>query len=120
MDDPTPRLYHYRAVFVGAYDGDSVTVDIDLGLNSWLRKQKLRLIGINAPELRGETYAAAVKSRDRVVSLCATGQMVIETHRDKTEKYGRWLARIWVKDDTEWLCVNDLMVSEGLAVAYKP
>ncbi len=47
------NLYHYRAVVVSVYDGDTCTVDIDLGLNTWVRGEKLRLYRINAPELRG-------------------------------------------------------------------
>ena len=48
-----PSLYHYRSIVVSVYDGDTCTVDIDLGLNIWTLREKIRLIRINAPELRG-------------------------------------------------------------------
>ncbi len=121
MTDPTPKLYHYRAVFRSAYDGDTVTADIDLGMHTWLRSQKLRLLGINAPELRGDTHEAATRTRDRLISLCSNAQLVIETAKDQTEKYGRWLARLWVQGaHGRWRCINDLLVAEGLAVPYNP
>jgi micrococcal nuclease len=43
-------LYHYRAKVVSVYDGDTCTVDIDLGLHAWVHNEKLRLARINAPE----------------------------------------------------------------------
>ena len=46
--------YIYKAEVVSVYDGDTITVDIDLGFNVVLRKQKIRLGGINTPEIRGE------------------------------------------------------------------
>ena len=47
------NLYYYRARVKSVYDGDTCTVDIDLGLRVWLKGEKLRLYGINASELRG-------------------------------------------------------------------
>ena len=51
-------LYHYKAFVTQVYDGDTVTVDIDLGLHTWMKGEKLRLYRINAPELRGEEKEA--------------------------------------------------------------
>ena len=33
-------------------DGDTVDVDIDLGFSTWLKKQRIRLYGIDTPESR--------------------------------------------------------------------
>ena len=46
-------LYTYKANVTAVYDGDTCTVDIDLGLHTWVRNEKIRLYGINAPEIRG-------------------------------------------------------------------
>ena len=46
-------MYEYRATVISVYDGDTITVDIDLGFGIVLRKQKLRLYGLNTPEVRG-------------------------------------------------------------------
>ena len=37
---------------VKVVDGDTVDVDIDLGFGVWLRKQRIRLYGIDTPESR--------------------------------------------------------------------
>ena len=54
---PTEPAYLYRAVVVRVVDGDTIDVDIDLGFYVWIRKQRIRLIGIDAPE----TGAKAVR-----------------------------------------------------------
>ena len=48
------NLYFYKANVTSVYDGDTITADIDLGLGVFIKKQKLRLSRIDAPELRGE------------------------------------------------------------------
>ena len=57
-------MYTYSAYVTKVYDGDTVTVDIDLGFGVLLRKQRLRLLGINAPEVRGTSRTQGLASRD--------------------------------------------------------
>jgi len=111
-------LYHYRAKVVSVYDGDTCTVDIDLGLRTWIREEKLRLFRINAPELVGVEKPAGLAARDFLRSLIDGKEVYIQTLKDKQEKYGRYLAEIFVKQNEQWVNVNDLMVQNGHAV-YK-
>lgn len=109
-------LYHYKAIVVSVYDGDTCTVDIDLGLYTWIRKEKIRLLRINAPEIRGNERSEGLKSRDFLRELLVGKDVIIETYKDKREKYGRYLAEIWMKDKKEkFINVNDLMVKKGFA-----
>ena len=41
-------MYEYKCKM----DGDTVDVDIDLGFGVWLRKQRIRMYGIDTPESR--------------------------------------------------------------------
>jgi micrococcal nuclease len=110
-------LYFYKAMIVAVYDGDTCTADIDLGLNIWLRGEKLRLMRINAPELRGATIGAGKASRDYLKSLILEKVALIQTVKDRKEKYGRYLAEMWLVDaDGKRQNVNDLMVSNGFAI----
>ena len=112
-------LYHYKAFVTQVYDGDTVTVDIDLGLHTWMKGEKLRLYRINAPELRGEEKEAGKISRDYLKKLVWKKELVIETIKDKREKYGRYLAEIWLPlDNCRYMNVNDELVKKGYAV-YK-
>lgn len=94
------------------YDGDTCTVDIDLGLKVWLFGEKIRLARIDAPELRGKTRDAGIKARDYLQGLIEGKAIVIETIKDRQEKYGRYMADVWIDD----VNVNDLMVESGNAI----
>jgi micrococcal nuclease len=111
-------MYEYKALVKAVYDGDTVTVDIDLGLCSWLHDQKLRLYGINAPELRGPERPAGLVARDWLRERILNKEVTIKTYKDQTEKYGRWLADIWLEG--EHLSINDQLLNENLAKEYLP
>jgi micrococcal nuclease len=106
--------YKYKALVNSVSDGDTLNLDIDLGFGVWLRNQKIRLYGINAPELKGSTKEIALKAKSRLTELVLGKEIIIETLQDKKEKYGRWLGKIFVQD----LLINKVLVSEGLAVPF--
>jgi len=108
-------MYEYRAYVRKIYDGDTITVDIDLGFDIILHKQKIRLLRINTPEVRGEQREASLKSRDALRLKIGSKWIVIKTQQDKKGKYGRWLGEIWLEDE----CINDWLLSEGHAVVYE-
>ncbi|NPV12534.1 MAG: nuclease [Ignavibacteria bacterium] len=113
------KLYHYRAVVVGVYDGDTINVNIDLGLSTWINNEKLRLARINAPEIKGKERAKGLKSRDFLRDLLINKKVIIQTIKDRKEKYGRYLAEIWLEENGKFINVNDLMVQKKLAVYKK-
>jgi micrococcal nuclease len=106
-------MYIYNAKVTDVYDGDTVTVDLDLGCNIWLRNEKIRLYHINAPELRGEEKPEGIKSRDWLRKRILGKEVLIQTIKDKRGKYGRLLGIIWEKESSE--SINSQMVKEGLA-----
>lgn len=107
-------MYTYSAFVTGVHDGDTITVEIDLGFGIKITNQKIRLVGINAPELKGTTKTEGLKSRDKLTELVSNKQIKIQTIKDKKEKYGRLLGKIWVDD----VYVNDVLLKEGYAVAF--
>ncbi len=110
------QLFHYRAHVTAVYDGDTCTADIDLGLGVWLRGEKLRLNRINAPELRGADDAKGKAARDYLKSLIDGKDVLLQTIKDRREKYGRYLAEIWLEQkDAPPLNVNDALVAAGHA-----
>jgi len=107
-------MYEYRAFVRKVYDGDTITVDFDLGFDILLKSQKIRLSRINTPEVRGKEREAGLKSRDALREKIANKWVIIKTQKDKKGKFGRWLGEVWL-DDT---CMNDWLLSEGLAKPY--
>lgn len=108
------NLYTYRAQVLSVYDGDTLTVDIDLGFSIVIRQQSVRLARINAPEVRGSLAELGIKSRDALKAKILGKAVILKTARDTREKYGRWLGEIWL----DGICINDWLISEGLATLY--
>lgn len=105
--------YSYHAKIVRVIDGDTVVADVDLGFGVWLRGLALRLAGLNTPELHGAAAAAGQAARQRLANLVLDRDVSIDTHQGQ-EKYGRWLATIFVPEGI----VNDLLIAEKLAVPW--
>jgi micrococcal nuclease len=109
-------MFTYTAKVIDVYDGDTITVLADLGFHTTI-KLKLRLFGINTPEVRGPSREAGLVSRDRVNGLVMGKEIIIKTHRDRQEKFGRWLAEIYLPEDLN-KSINTLLIEEGLAVPF--
>lgn len=121
VDVPLPQivkdecgLYAYAAEITEVYDGDTVTANVDLGFNTWRRGEKLRLFGIDAPEVRGDSRPAGLVSRDALRERILGKPVIICTIKDKTGKYGRYLAEIWLGEEN----INKWLLSTGLAELY--
>jgi micrococcal nuclease len=108
-------LYHYKALVTAVYDGDTVTVDFDLGLHTWIKGEKIRLHRINAPEVRGKERPRGLLSRDYLRGLILGKEVIIETFKDKKGKYGRYLGEIWLLVDEDYVNINDDIVRKGYA-----
>ena len=112
-------LYHYRAKVTYIYDGDTITVDIDLGLKVFVHGEKIRLNRINTPEIRGAEREAGLKARDFLREKIMDKDIFIETIKDRKGKYGRYLGEIYLPNERGKLVnINDLLVKKGFAV-YK-
>lgn len=95
-------------------DGD--TIEILMGG----RKEKIRLIGINTPEMndeRGEVQCFAEEAKDRMKEL-VSGK-IIKLEYDETQNlrdtYNRILAYIYLEDEQ---MLNRKMIAEGYAYEY--
>lgn len=116
IEELKANLYHYRAHVTAVYDGDTCTVDIDLGLSTWIRGEKVRLNRINAPEMRGTEKPRGEKARDFLRGLVLDKDILLETIKDEREKYGRYLGELWLeRKDAAPLNLNDELVRAGHA-----
>ena len=114
-------MFEYKCNLVKVVDGDTVDVDIDLGFGVWLRKQRIRLYGIDTPESRTrdkveKVYGLAAK--DFLSKMLSTGEMSIKTHKDAKGKFGRILGELFMKTSIGELSVNQSLVENSHAVRY--
>lgn len=104
-------LFNYKAKVTNVVDGDTVDAIISLGfyLTATLR---LRLLGVNTPEMHGPTKEAGKIAKDFVKTMLLDKEVLI--HTEKGDSFGRWLAIIYIGD----VCFNDLLIKEGYAISY--
>jgi len=113
-------MYTYKVLLTNVVDGDTIDVDIDLGFGVWMRNQRIRLYGINAPESRTrdlEEKARGLAAKDRLIELLPE-QFILQTSLDDRGKFGRILGTILVDEGGVLTNINDLLVEEGHAVEY--
>ena len=103
---------------VKVVDGDTVDVDIDLGFGVWLRKQRIRLYGIDTPESRTsddleKVYGLAAK--DFLIKWTNAGDLTLKTFKDGKGKFGRILGELWFGRTHN---INQILVDNHHAVRY--
>lgn len=117
MPKATPAMkdvYIRKATVVRVIDGDTAVFNVDLGCDTTLT-MTCRFNGINAPETSTE---AGKVSKTWLQGILPPGTPVtVQTVKDKKEKYGRYLADVYIPGSINSL--NEDMIKQGLAVAYK-
>ena len=111
-------MYEYKCKVVRVVDGDTVDVDIDLGFGVWMRKQRIRMYGIDTPESRTsdkveKKYGLAAK--DFLVKWTNAGELTLRTFKDDRGKFGRILGELWWGGKQN---INQLLVDNHHAVRY--
>ena len=119
-------MYEYSCRIVRVVDGDTVDIDIDLGFGVWLKKQRIRLYGVDTPEsrtrdLEEKKYGlAAKKFVER--HLPKGSKQTLRTRLDDRGKFGRILGEFVLT--TQWegkdipTTINEQLVRQHHAVKY--
>lgn len=112
-----PVDYIYDATVLRIIDGDTIDVAIrwDIGFKIVAEtKQRLRLAGINAPEVRGPERPAGLAATQWLAIHLPVGSTVkLQTLKDP-DAFGRYIATLW-HDDYPDKTLNDAMVEAGHA-----
>ena len=117
-------MFEYQCKIVKVIDGDTVDVDIDLGFGVWLKKQRIRLYGIDTPESRTrdlEEKKYGNMAKRFVQSHLPVGETrTLITVKDKVGKYGRILGKFKAYDSDldAWVNMNQWMIIKHLGVEY--
>lgn len=121
--------YTYDGTCVRVIDGDTVVLrlaktfmqDVDFGFyvkdTMALTKSAevtFRLNGINTPEVTGPSRAVGLAAKAALEGMIAGKALRVVSH--KADKYGRWLADIYVQGETD--SVNQRMVDGKFALPW--
>ena len=115
-------MYEYRCKVLKVIDGDTVDIDIDLGFGTWIRNERVRIMGIDTPESRTSNliekkFGLAAKSRlqELLGETAILKTQVSKKGEDMKGKFGRILGDFKTEDGR--ICA-DVLCEEGHAVAY--
>ena len=120
-------MYQYNCRIDRVVDGDTVDVDIDLGFDVWLKKQRIRLYGVDTPESRTrdlEEKKHGLMAKKFVEEyLPKDSKQILQTKLDDARgKFGRILGEFVL--ELEWegtvipTTVNEQLVKKHHAVKY--
>lgn len=112
---PSAFAREYRAKVVRVVDGDTVEADIELGFGFYRKAERIRLAGIDAPELTGISRPRGELSRNTLQALIEGRSVTLVTDDDQEDKYGRLLGVIRLGSQN----INQEMVRQGQAVYRK-
>ena len=109
-------MYTYNAKVDRVVDGDTVDALVDLGFDTW-KKVRIRLHGLDAWESRTrnlEEKKKGLAAKQYLIDQLESNNnnFILVSHG--VGKYGRCLGEIFLKDTK----LNDLLITEGHAVAY--
>jgi micrococcal nuclease len=103
----TQNCYDARVVHV--VDGDTIDVDIELGFGV-SKRERIRLVGVDAWELTGDEKAKGVEAKAFVQSWTFGRPVSLETDQ-KRGKYGRLIADL-IADGKR---LSEALIREGHA-----
>ena len=107
-------MYEYKAKVLKIYDGDTCTLEFDLGFNIKFIEQ-VRLYGIDTPEIRTKNKKEkklAYEARDFLRDMLLGETIEVRVHKEG--KYGRYLVTILY----DYKNINELLVEKGYARRY--
>ena len=116
-------MHEYKVNILRVVDGDTVDVDIDLGFGMWLRKERVRVMGIDTPESRTSDKMEKIfglAAKNRLISLLGA-EAILHTQvskkgEDMKGKFGRVLGNFVSLNGEKCAAV---LIREGHAVAYQ-
>lgn len=111
------KLFWYRAKCIRVVDGDTADFEFDLGFKIKVT-ERVRMLGYDSAETYGTPAASAEHVQGeleakRLAQLILNQVCWVQTQKSRLQdKYGRYLATVYVGEADELDCVNDLMQRE--------
>lgn len=110
----TTKIKGTQAKVVSVVDGDTIQVLIDD------KKEVVRLIGMNSPELVDprkpvECFGKEASDKAKQVLTGTTVSLEPDSTQSERDKYNRLLRYVWLENNTNF---NKLMIAEGYAYEY--
>jgi micrococcal nuclease len=109
-------MYRYKVITARAIDGDTIECEVDVGFRLTTR-QRFRLKGYNAPELRGRESSLGKKAKvylDELLFNTILDSLRMELISYKTDSFGRWLCDFEINGED----LVTHLITEGYGVEW--
>lgn len=90
-------------------DGDTITVAVEG------RYEKVRFLGIDAPEVAGGCYAAEATAKVKALVAGQSVRLLRDPTQADRDRYGRLVRSVYLTDGTD---VGEVLVRGGFAIEY--
>lgn len=97
------------------HDGDTVSIRTRSLFGITISVEKVRLIGIDAPEIKQEPWGRRAKRHLKKLINESGGVVYLEYDLDRRDKHNRILAYLW---DKKGRMLNQRMLEDGYAMLY--
>ena len=110
--------------YEGAYDGDTVYVDIDQGFGDWKVNYKIRLLDIDTAERNSQSESEreqAAAARAFVIGVLTGEPLIIRTYKFR-KSFDRYVGEVFYPDPDNpdnVISLNVQLLELGLAEPYK-
>ena len=108
-------MYTYFGTVVAVHDGDTITLDVDLGFGMWFRGQHFRLAAVSAREL---SQPGGVEARNNLRALIppgtrvAIGSIKVDGDPEAVMSFDRYVVTVTLPDGRD---LATLLVTTGWA-----
>jgi len=101
-------------------DGDTIVCTVHIWQQMHLPGVRVRLLGIDAPELKSPTWLQGEKSKQQLSDLLDGQPLHLHCPRPITDDFGRVLGEVWIYSDTAApFDVQLSLLRSGHAVAWE-
>lgn len=105
--------FTYNAFVKDVIDGDTLVLSVDLGFRVY-QLDRFRLKGVNTPETIGRSKKKGLAAKLFVIGMVLGKEVTIKTHKDENDKYGRFLAEVFINNQL----LNQMLLDKGYAKPY--
>ncbi len=98
------------------HDGDTVSIKVESFAGFPLKIERVRLIGIDAPELGQDPWGRKAKRHLKKLISESGWAVNVEFDVEQRDKYGRLLGYLWSKKNGT--LINERMIENGYAVLF--
>jgi micrococcal nuclease len=112
---PTANASQQKFRVTEVHDGDTISIRTRSFAGIPLKTERVRLIGIDTPELKQEPWGRRTKKHLKKLISESDWVVSIEFDIEQRDKHGRLLSYVW---DKKGQLINEKMIGDGYAVVY--